>query len=84
VTLDVFSDRSVAIRASVADVKLTLLGRQSRRDIIFVFLRNMSATLIPNLALPASIVATFAVMCLLDYGQKSLADGAGRRSASCG
>ena len=68
VSLDVFSDRSSAIRASVADVKLTLLLTVFLVvAVIFVFLRNMSATIIPSLALPASIVATFAVMYQLGY-----------------
>src|SRR5213076_1372524 len=40
--------------------------------VIFVFLRNVSATVIPSLALPASIVATFAVMYLLDYSLDNL------------
>ena len=66
VDLDVFSDRSVAIRASVADVKLTLLLTVGLVvAVIFLFLRNMSATIIPSLALPESIVATCAVMYLL-------------------
>ncbi len=73
VTLDVFSDRSVAIRASVADVKLTLLLTVGLVvAVIFVFLRNISATIIPSLALPASIVATFAVMYLLGYSLDNL------------
>ena len=40
--------------------------------VIFLFLRNISATIIPSLALPASIVATFAVMYLLDYSLDNL------------
>src|SRR6185369_10443721 len=40
--------------------------------VIFIFLRNISATIIPSLALPASIVATFAVMYLLDYSLDNL------------
>ena len=73
VTLDVFSDRSAAIRASVADVKLTLLLTVGLVvAVIFVFLRNMSATIIPSLALPTSIVATFAVMYLLGYSLDNL------------
>ena len=78
VTLDVFSDRSVAIRASVADVKLTLLLTVGLVvGVIFLFLRNMSATIIPSLALPASIVATFAVMYLLGLQPRQpVADGA--------
>ncbi len=73
VMLDVRSDRSVAIRESVADVKLTLLLTIGLAiAVIFVFLRNISATVIPSLALPASIVATFALMYLLNYSLDNL------------
>ena len=73
VTLDVRSDRSIAIRASVADVKFTLLLTVGLVVmVIFLFLRNLSATIIPSLALPASIVATFAVMYLLGYSLDNL------------
>ena len=73
-TLDVRSDRSVPIRESVHDVKFTLLADRSCLVVlvIFLFLRNVSATIIPSLALPASIVATFAVMYLLDYSLDNL------------
>src|SRR4249920_2021805 len=68
VSLDVRTDRSVAIRESVHDVKFTLMITIVLVIlVIFVFLRNISATIIPSLALPASIVATFAVMYLLNY-----------------
>ena len=73
VALDVRSDRSIAIRDSVADVKLTLLLTIGLViAVIFLFLRNISATVIPSLALPASLVATFAVMYLLDYSLDNL------------
>ena len=73
VKLDIRSDRSVAIRESVADVKFTLLLTVGLViAVIFLFLRNASATVIPSLALPASIVATFAVMYLLDYSLDNL------------
>src|SRR5262249_16689005 len=66
-------DRSVSIRESVADVKFTLLLTVALVvAVIFVFLRNLSATIIPSLALPASIVATFAVMYLLGYSLDNL------------
>src|SRR5207247_8225098 len=72
-TLDVRSDRSVSIRASVHDVKFTLLLTVGLVVmVIFLFLRNLSATVIPSLALPASIVATFAVMYLLGYSLDNL------------
>ncbi|HKS82474.1 MAG TPA: efflux RND transporter permease subunit [Candidatus Acidoferrales bacterium] len=61
-------DRSVSIRESVNDVKFTLfLAVLLVILVIFLFLRNLSATLIPSFALPMSIVGTFAVMYLLDY-----------------
>src|SRR5207344_716613 len=61
-------DRSVAIRESIHDVKFTLmLTVVLVVMVIFIFLRNISATIIPSLALPASIIATFAVMYLLEY-----------------
>jgi HAE1 family hydrophobic/amphiphilic exporter-1 len=73
VQLDIRTDRSVAIRESVADVKLTLLMTIGLAiAVIFVFLRNISATIIPSLALPASIMATFAVMYLLNYSLDNL------------
>ncbi len=73
VSLDVRTDRSIAIRESVADVKFTLLLTIGLViAVIFLFLRNVSATVIPSLALPASLVATFAVMYLLDYSLDNL------------
>ena len=73
VSLDVRSDRAGPIRDSVRDVKLTLLLTVALVVlVIFLFLRNISATIIPSLALPASIVATFAVMYLLDYSLDNL------------
>jgi hydrophobic/amphiphilic exporter-1 (mainly G- bacteria), HAE1 family len=73
VSLDVRTDRSVAIRESVADVKFTLILTIGLViAVIFLFLRNVSATIIPSLALPASLVATFAVMYLLDYSLDNL------------
>ncbi len=61
-------DRSVSIRQSVNDVKFTLLLTIALVVlVIFVFLRNASATIIPSLALPMSIIGTFSVMYLLGY-----------------
>jgi hydrophobic/amphiphilic exporter-1 (mainly G- bacteria), HAE1 family len=68
IQLSTLYDRSVSIRASVDDVKFTLnLTLCLVVLVIFIFLRNLSATVIPSLALPMSIVGTFAVMYLLDY-----------------
>ena len=78
VALDVFYDRSESIRESVNDVKFTLLLSVGLVVlVIFLFLRNVSATIIPSLALPLSIVGTFAVMSLFGYTHRQpLADGA--------
>jgi HAE1 family hydrophobic/amphiphilic exporter-1 len=73
VQLRIRSDRSVPIRDSVNDVKFTLLLTVCLVVlVIFLFLRNVSATIIPSLALPFSIVGTFAVMYLLDYSLDNL------------
>ena len=73
VDLNVLYDRSVSIRASVGDVKFTLfLALILVILVIFLFLRNASATLIPSLALPMSIIGTFAVMYLLNYSLDNL------------
>ncbi len=66
-------DRSATIRDSVADVKFTLvLTLCLVIAVIFLFLRNMSATLIPSLALPISVIGTFAVMYVLGYSLDNL------------
>jgi HAE1 family hydrophobic/amphiphilic exporter-1 len=68
VTIHVVYDRSASIRDSVNDVKFTLLLTIFLVIlVIFLFLRNVSATIIPSMALPMSIVGTFAVMYLLGY-----------------
>src|ERR1700728_2338593 len=61
-------DRLQLIQESVADVKFTLfLAVALVVLVIFLFLRNLSATVIPSIALPMSIVGTFAAMYLLNY-----------------
>jgi len=61
-------DRSATIRDSINDVKFTLyLTLCLVILVIFIFLRNISATIIPSLALPMSIIGTFAVMYLAGY-----------------
>ena len=73
VNMSILYDRSVSIRSSVNDVKFTLfLALVLVILVIFLFLRNLSATAIPSLALPMSIVGTFAVMYLLDYSLDNL------------
>jgi hydrophobic/amphiphilic exporter-1 (mainly G- bacteria), HAE1 family len=73
VVMNILYDRSVSIRASVDDVKFTLfLALVLVVLVIFLFLRNLSATAIPSLALPMSIVGTFAMMYLLGYSVDNL------------
>ncbi len=61
-------DRSISINESVNDVKFSLLLAIILVVlVIFLFLRNASATVIPSLALPMSIIGTFAVMYVLDF-----------------
>jgi HAE1 family hydrophobic/amphiphilic exporter-1 len=73
VHMDVLYDRSDTIRESYRDVQFTMvltLGLVIM--VIFVFLRNVWATVIPSLALPFSIVGTFAVMYMLNYSLDNL------------
>ncbi|MFN8574408.1 MAG: efflux RND transporter permease subunit [Gemmatimonadaceae bacterium] len=73
VELSTFYDRSAGIRASVHDVKFTLVLTLCLVVlVIFLFLRNVPATVIPSLALPMSVVGTFAVMWLLGYSLDNL------------
>ena len=68
VDIDTLYDRSVSIRGSVDEVQFTLyLALALVVMVIFLFLRNLSATLIPAVALPMSIVGTFAVMYLFGF-----------------
>ena len=68
VKLTILLDRSEPVLDSVNDVKFTLaLAVGLVVLVIFLFLRNFSATLIPSLALPISVIGTFAVMNLLGY-----------------
>ncbi|MDH7502800.1 MAG: efflux RND transporter permease subunit [Verrucomicrobiota bacterium] len=66
-------DRSESIRESVHDVQFTLMLTVCLVVlVVFVFLRNLSATMIPSLALPMSIIGTFSVMYLLGYSVDNL------------
>jgi len=68
VQLNILFDRTVSIRESVADVKFTLaLTIALVIMVIFLFLRNLSATVIPSLALPLSIIGTFAAMYAMGF-----------------
>jgi HAE1 family hydrophobic/amphiphilic exporter-1 len=71
--INTLGDHAETIRASVNDVQFTLLLTIFLVVmVIFIFLRNLSATIIPSLALPMSIVGTFAVMWALDYSLDNL------------
>jgi HAE1 family hydrophobic/amphiphilic exporter-1 len=73
VELNTLYDRSDSIRGSIRDLEFTLLASMGLVIlVIFFFLRNFSATIIPSLALPLSIIGTFAVMELLGYSLDNL------------
>src|SRR5207237_6311879 len=68
IAIEVLYDRSQTIRASVEEVQFTLLLALALVVmVIFLFLRNLSATIIPTIALPMCIVGTFSVMYLLGF-----------------
>jgi HAE1 family hydrophobic/amphiphilic exporter-1 len=73
VRLDVMFDRSETIRHSARDVQFTLILTICLVVlVIFLFLRNLSATVIPSLALPMSIIGTFAVMYVMGFSLNNL------------
>src|SRR6185295_16267109 len=73
VHMDVLYDRADTIRESYRDVQFTMLLTLGLVIlVIYLFLRNVRATVIPSLALPFSIVGTFSVMYLLDYSLDNL------------
>ena len=73
IEMKVLFDRSVSIREAIEDVQFTLvLAGFLVLLVILLFLRNLSATLIPSLALPISIVGTFGVMSILGYSLDNL------------
>jgi len=73
VNIDVLFDRTEGIRDSVHEVQFTLvLALVLVVMVIFLFLRNLSATVIPTAALPLSIVGTFAVMYMFDFSIDTL------------
>jgi hydrophobic/amphiphilic exporter-1 (mainly G- bacteria), HAE1 family len=73
VQMGVFYDRSLSIRSSVDDVKFTLvLSICLVVLVIFLFLRNVTATIIPSLAIPVAIIGTFAAMYVLGYSLNNL------------
>lgn len=73
VNMEILYDRSQAIRESVDDVQFTLLLTIALVVlVIFLFLRNLSATIIPSLAVPLSLVATFGIMLVLGFSLDNL------------
>ncbi|UXI67453.1 efflux RND transporter permease subunit [Tahibacter amnicola] len=73
VALDVFADRTVTIRASVHDVEFTLVITVILVvGVIFVFLRRLWATVIPGVAVPLSLLGTFAVMSFVGFSLDNL------------
>ncbi|WP_153115567.1 efflux RND transporter permease subunit [Rhodocyclus tenuis] len=73
IEMTVLYDRSVSIREAIEDVQFTLiLAGFLVILVILLFLRNLSATLIPSLALPISVVGTFALMSVLGYSLDNL------------
>ena len=73
INMDIVYDRSQSIRESVRDVQFTLLLAVFMVVlVIFLFLRNLSATIIPSLALPIAIIGTFGVMYLAGFSMDNL------------
>ena len=73
VKVDILTDRTVTIRASVQDVQFELMLTIGLVVmVIFLFLRSLSATIIPSVAVPLSLVGTFGVMYLLGYSLNNL------------
>ncbi|MEA2730326.1 MAG: hypothetical protein QOF70_4801 [Acetobacteraceae bacterium] len=71
--LHIVGDRTQTIHASVSDVQLTMMISIALVVmVIFLFLRNLWATLIPSLTIPLSLIATFAVMYVLGYSLDNL------------
>ncbi|MDR2874503.1 MAG: MdtB/MuxB family multidrug efflux RND transporter permease subunit [Methylobacillus sp.] len=73
VKVELLTDRTTTIRASVADVQIEMLMAVALVVmVIFLFLRNIPATLIPGIAVPLSLVGTFGVMYLLGFSINNL------------
>jgi multidrug efflux pump len=73
INIATLTDRTITVRASVADVEFELMICIALVVlVIFLFLRNLAATFIPSVAVPLSIVGTFAVMYLLGYSLNNL------------
>ncbi|HWN14485.1 MAG TPA: efflux RND transporter permease subunit, partial [Candidatus Dormibacteraeota bacterium] len=73
IDVTILTDRTTTIRASVADVEFTLMLTIALVVMVmFLFLRSLSATVIPSVAVPISIVGTFGIMYLLGYSLDNL------------
>jgi len=73
VRIKILTDRTMTIRASVKDVEFELMLTVALVVmVIFLFLRNLAATIIPSVAVPLSIAGTFGVMYLLGYSLNNL------------
>ena len=73
VKVQILTDRTITIRASVKDVEFELmLAIALVVMVVFLFLRNLSATVIPSVAVPLSLIGTFGVMYLLGYSLNNL------------
>lgn len=73
VEFEIMYDRSEMIRESIGEVKFTLILTVFLVVlVIFIFLRNLPATIIPSLALPMSIISTFAIMAVMGYSLDNL------------
>ncbi len=73
ISTKVLTDRTITVRASVSDVEFELLVCIALVvAVIFVFLRNLAATFIPSVAVPLSLIGTFAVMYALGYSLNNL------------
>src|SRR5436305_14520106 len=73
VKVQILTDRTTTIRASVSDVQFELmLSIGLVVMVVFLFLRNFSATMIPSVAVPLSLIGTFGVMYLLGYSLNNL------------
>ncbi|KTD38514.1 multidrug efflux system, subunit B [Legionella nautarum] len=73
IKISVLTDRTTTIRASIHDVQFELvLAIALVVMVIFLFLRNLSATLIPSIAVPLSLIGTFGTMYLLDFSLNNL------------
>jgi len=73
IRVSILTDRTTTIRASVSDVQFELMLTVALVVMVmFLFLRNIAATIIPGIAVPLSLIATFGVMYLLGYSLNNL------------